>query len=258
MDCRKYESQFNDYLDGELSSRDREALQSHLKECLTCYRKWSSLQKTHEILHQLPTFNPPKHLIAVVMARLKNRRLRERSWFFANFPRWLPLGVGVAAVLLISFTLWQVLPSPLSWRSLTSGSHDNILDATESSVQPSAKFTIRKRNSSTSVPVMVLRVKDFSRADQELESMLRSFNRPVLPEKESIRSLRSSSARLIDVKVPGQRFPHLLRELDKIGHLDRSQVESHKLADPQQQKAISIRIVVITNGSDMEIRRLRE
>jgi hypothetical protein len=107
---------------------------------------------------------------------------------------------------------------------------------------------------------MVLRVKDFSRADQELQSMLRSFTRPPLPERESSRSPHARSARLFQLQVPGQRLPHLLRELHKIGHLDQSQVESQKLANPGQQKqvSISIRIVVVSNGSDVEIRQLRE
>jgi hypothetical protein len=58
--------------------------------------------------------------------------------------------------------------------------------------------------------------------------------------------------------VPGQRFSHLLRELHKIGHLDQSQVEVHRLASPQKQKAISLRIVVVGNGSDVEIHQLRK
>jgi hypothetical protein len=53
-------------------------------------------------------------------------------------------------------------------------------------------------------------------------------------------------------------LPHLLRELHKIGHLDQSQVESHKLANSGRQEQVSIRIVVVSNGSDVEIRQLRE
>jgi len=252
MDCSKYEAQFNDYLDGELSPRELQALQHHLKVCLTCYRNWSSLQRTKEILHRLPHLNPPEHLSAVIMARLKERGQRRRSLFFTGFPRWFAPAFAVAVLLLISVALWQLLPPPFARQSPTSDSKDSLIDP---SARSGTKF---KTHSSDSVPVMVLRVKDFSRADQELESMLRSFNRPVLSDNESIRSLHSSSARLIHVRVPGQRFPHLLRELDKIGHLDQSPVESHELVGPQRKKSISIRIVVINNGSDVEIRRLEK
>jgi hypothetical protein len=105
---------------------------------------------------------------------------------------------------------------------------------------------------------MVLRVKDFSRADRELESMLRSISGSMLQEREPTRSLNSSSARLIALKVPEQRFSHLLRELHKIGHLDQSHVELHRSSNPQKQKAISLRIVVVGNGSDVEIHQLRK
>jgi hypothetical protein len=80
----------------------------------------------------------------------------------------------------------------------------------------------------------------------------------MLEEREPTRSLNSSSARLIDLQVPEQRFSHLLRELHKIGHLDQSQVEVHRSSNAQNQKAISLRIVVIGNGSDVEIRQLQK
>ena len=258
MNCGNYQSQFNDYLDGDLSLREREELQHHLKECLPCYRKWSSLQKTQDILHQLPALDPPEHLSAVVMAGLKNRRLHRPPWFSANLPRWLPLGVGATLLFLISVGLWQVMPSQYPWQSLFPSSRKNGATTTRPAEPPKDNFTIRRGEPDSSAPVMVLRVKDFSRADQELQSMLRSFTRPPLPERESSRSPHSRSARLIQLQVSGQRLPHLLRELHKIGHLDQSQVERQTLANPGQQKQISIRIVVVSNGSDVEIHQLRE
>ena len=258
MNCEKYQSQFDDYLDGDLSLRERKELQHHLKECLSCYRKWSSLQKTQEILHQLPTLDPPEHLSAVVMARLKNRRHHRPPWFSATFPRWLPLGVGAALLFLISVGLWQVMPSQYPWQSLFPSSRKNVTTTTRPAEPSPETFTIRKGDPDSSAPVMVLRVKDFSRADQELQSMLRSFTRPPLPERQSGRSPNARSARLIQLQVSGQRLPHLLRELHKIGHLDQSQVERQKLVNPGQKKQISIRIVVVSNGSDVEIRQLRE
>jgi hypothetical protein len=257
MECRKYESQFNDYLDGELSLKERETLQSHLRKCLSCYRKWNSLQKTKEILGRLPNLHPPSHLSAVVMARLKERRLPRLTGPFAYLPRWLPLGVGATLVLIISLTLWQVMLPSFSLRSLLSG-QDNTLTISGNSSQPTAKSTTTREGTQTPVPVMVLRVKDFSRADRELESMLRSISGQMVQEREPTRPLNSSSARLIDVRVPEQRFSHLLRELHKIGHLDQSQVEIRRLANPQKQKAISLRIVVVGNGSDVEIHQLGE
>ena len=258
MDCRKYQSQFNSYLDHELSPTEREKLQFHLSECLLCYRQWSSLQKTHELLRQLPTLNPPEHLSAVVMARLKERGFHQPLWFLSGLPRWLPMAVGAVLLLVISVALWQVMPSQYPWQPLFPSSRKNVTTSITPSGQPQEGITKQKGDSGSSAPVMVLKVKNFSRAHQELESMLRSFDKPMVQERGASSSLRSDSARLIDVKVPRQRFNHLLRELDKIGHLDRSEVERHRLANPQQRKSISIRIVIIGNGSDVEIRRLRK
>ena len=258
MDCKKYQSQFNSYLDRELSPTERDELQFHLSECLLCYRQWSSLQKTQELLRRLPTLDPPEHLSAVVMARLKDRGFHQPLWFLSGLPRWLPMGVGAVVFLLISAALWQVIPSQYPWHSLFPSSRKNVATSIGSSEQPQKGITIRKGDSGSSAPVMVLRVKDFSRAHQALESMLRSFEKPMPREPGANPSLHSDSAQLIDVQVPGQRFSHLLRELNKIGHLDHSEVDRQRLANSQQEKSISIRIVIIGNGSDVEIRRLRE
>ena len=254
MECRKYVSQFNDYLDGELSLKERETLQFHLRKCLSCYRKWNSLQKTRDILSRLPELSPPPHLSAVVIARLKEHRLRGLTGPSAYLPRWLPMGAMAALVLLISLGLWQVLLPSFSFRSLLSD-QNNTSTLSSHSAQPTTKSTTTREGAQSPVPVMVLRVKDFSRADRELESMLRSISDPM---SKPSRQLNSSSARLIDLKVPEQRFSRLLRELHKIGHLDQSQVEIRGSVNPQKQKAISIRIVVVGNGSDVEIHQVGE
>ncbi len=256
MDCRNYQSQFTAYLDDDLSPGERGALQAHLKECLSCYRDWSLLHKTHEILERMQVLDPPQHLSALVLARVKDRYFRQRFRFPANLPRWLPLTAGVAVLLAISLTLWRLMPLSTIRQLSPPASQKSVVTTHGSSQQPVAEVPVTKRSFDSSGTVMVLKVKDFSRADQELDSMLRAFARPTPPEREreSVRSVRSSSARLFDVQVPGQRLPHLLRELHKIGHLDPSQVESHTLDIPRHKKAISIRIVVVTNGPDVKLR----
>lgn len=256
MDCLKHQAQFSAHLDGDLSQEERKAMQSHLKECLLCYRKWSSLQKTHGALSRLPDLDPPEHLSALVMARLKERRLHQHPWIFAGLPRWLPLGVGAALLLLISLTIWQLMPSPstlpMQSQAVTED-QKSVITRTGPSGQPMATVTTTKRKLGHSNPVMVLKVKDFSRVDQQLEAMLRAFSQSMAPEQQSARSVRSSSARLIDVQVPGQQFQDLIRELHKIGHLDPGQVESHELSSHRQRQAISIRIIVVSNGTDTEV-----
>jgi hypothetical protein len=252
MDCSKYQPQFTAFLDGDLTPQETVLLRVHLKECLTCYRKWNSLQKTQEILSLLPELDPPEHLGALVMARVKDRHVRQQSWLFACLHRWLPLGVGVAAVLFISVTLWRTIPSDLSRQSQESDSQERTMMKGATAEQPPASFTATQRSYGSGRPVMVLRVKDFSRVHQELESMLRSFSRSMVRERGPVGSVRSSSARLIDVQVPGKQFSNLIRELDKIGHLDHSQLESHKATSRDQRKAISIRLVVISNGTESE------
>jgi len=252
MDCSKYQSQFTALSDGDLAPAERDSLQAHLKECLTCYRRWCSFQKMEQVLGQLPQLDSPEHLGALVMARVKDRGFRQRSWLSGSVPRWLTLGVGVAALCVITFSLWQTVPAPFSWKSQPDDSRSRGTTATTSSQQPAATFRAMQRSNGSDRPVMVLKVKDFSRVDQDLESVLRSFSRSIPQGRDPIRSIRSSSARLIDVQIAGQQFPHLIHELHKLGHLDDSQAESHKVARHNRDSAVSIRIVVVSNGADTE------
>ena len=252
MDCSKYQLQFTAFLDGDLAPTEREQLRAHLQECLTCYRSWSSLQKTREVLSQLPELDPPEHLSALVMARLKNRRFHQWSWMFGTIPRWLPLGLGVTALLVITVTLFQTMHLPLPWRSEPLDSQSGMITKNTASEQPAARLTATQRSFGSTKPVMVLKVEDFARVDQELESMLRSFSRSTLPERKPVRSVRTSSARLIDVQVSGRQFQHLIRELHKIGHLDHSLLESDETVTRNPHEAISIRIVVVSSGADTD------
>ena len=246
MDCRNYQAQFSAYLDGELSADQRQLFQSHLKECLPCYRNWSSLQKSHEVLCRLPHLEPPEYLNTIVLARLKDRNFRQHSLSSALFHRWAPLAAGATALLIISIGLWQIIPSTLTWQSFMPGAQKAIVSQDNSSRQPKTNLAVKRRSPRLQPPVMVLNVKDFSRADQQLESMLRSLSRPMPTEMKAFPPPRSSTARLFDIQVQGKNFPLLIRELDKIGDLDQSQLEKHKLAASKQPKAISIRIVVVS------------
>ena len=253
MDCSAHQAQYTAFLDGDLTTEARDRLQVHLKECLNCYRRWCLLQETRRVLNQLPELDPPEHLVALTMARLKRRRFRRLSWLSATVPRWIPVGIGVATLLFTSIALWRSMPSHFFRQSLESASQESITTEGATAGQPEARFAGSQRNYSSDRPVLVLKVKDFSRVDQELESMLRSLSQSMLPRREPARSVRSSSARLIDFQISGQQFPRLIRELDKMGHLDHGTVDSHKLASSSRPKSISIRIVVVSNGKDTEI-----
>jgi hypothetical protein len=248
MNCQQYQDKFQHHLDGELSLEETASLQSHLKECLPCYRKWISLHKSVEMLRQLPELEPPGHLDAVIMARLRNDRWGQRSWISPDLFRWATFGASLAVLLVFSIALWRAIPANLTWRSYLPGGSDTKIAAERLADRSAAELAVTGSNPASARPVVVLKVKDFSRADQQLASLLRSFARPTRRQQELTHSLSSSSARLFDLQVPGQRFPHLIRELHKIGHLDPEQLKSHELSSPGQHQAMSIRIVIITNG----------
>jgi hypothetical protein len=202
------------------------------------------------MLQKLPEMDPPPFLSAVVMARMKHNRSRRHPLISSAFFRWASLGASVAILLVFSVVMWQIIPSNLSW-PLPGNSKTRLASEVLPDRSPS-KLTVTRRNSNSSDSVVIIKVKDFSRADRQLTSLLRTFAPSMVEEQKRVQAVRSSSARLFDLQVPGQRFPYLIRELNKIGYLDPEQVTSETFDTPRHRKAVSIRLVVISNETDAQ------
>lgn len=219
-------------------------MQSHLQECLLCYRRWSSLQKTVETLRQLPQLEPPEHLSTRVMAGINERRFRQRPWWPR---RWLPLGVSLAALLAVAVVLWQLTRPPLGGNRISAGPQESVAAKEVPAESPAASVNANKGNSASPGPVVILKVNDFSRADQQLAPLLRSLSSPDMRNRDPARCIRSSTARMINIQVPGNSYPHLIRELHKIGHLDHDQLNGPAMDASRHHQGISVRIVVVTD-----------
>ena len=55
----RYQRRLSDYLEGILSPEDCARLESHLQECQECTSELRALQRTVELLHDLPSPAPP-------------------------------------------------------------------------------------------------------------------------------------------------------------------------------------------------------
>jgi hypothetical protein len=248
MDCREYQAQFSDFLDETLSPEERRALQSHLKTCLSCYRNWSYFHKTIGSLRQLPSVEPPDYLSTLVMARLKGRLASPRNWLLATTYRWLPIGVAVAALLLVSVVSWWKLPFYLPWRSAGNDLNQSVTAGNHAPVPSSPADSLRIiENPRIPGQVVVLKVQDVTRAGRQLESLLQAFVGPMVQQQGPSPLAISKNARLIHLQVPSRRYSHLMRELVKIGHVDQGQNLQDDLTLPQPLRDVAVHIVVITD-----------
>jgi hypothetical protein len=92
-------SRLSAYLEGELSSREEAALESHLAECAPCSAELRALRRALELLHGLPTPELPSDIGGAVLAQLRAEQAQRPS-FRVPWARIAPfaLAAGIGAV----------------------------------------------------------------------------------------------------------------------------------------------------------------
>ncbi|MBW1981910.1 MAG: zf-HC2 domain-containing protein [Deltaproteobacteria bacterium] len=243
MECKDCQSRFSDLLDSLVTTEERQALESHLKRCLPCYRKWNSFHKSVSALRGLPSLDPPEHMSAMVAARVANRSYGQKAKL-AGYQRWLAFGMSIAALLLISVLGWQARFA--IFPGLTEANLDRKALVAEAPLSNTVTMTAPDRNFANTAEgrVVVLQVKDLSKAHAELASLLQSFAAVDIHDSARMLQVRPRAARLIQLRVPSQRYPLLVRELVKIGEVDPRELSPRQLI--MQKPQVSLRIVVVT------------
>ncbi len=75
MRCRQAKKLLFDYIDGVISESDRVGLEHHLTECRVCETMASSLSRSLDLLHRLPSASPSENFnwkLRLRMAKAKN------------------------------------------------------------------------------------------------------------------------------------------------------------------------------------------
>ena len=80
MNHSEIQARLSDYLEGDLSATDSSLVASHLQQCDACARELDVLRAMVELLHSLPTPDPPRDLAQSVMRRLERGEGRQ-GWF---------------------------------------------------------------------------------------------------------------------------------------------------------------------------------
>ncbi len=108
MNCTDYQRWLSPYVDGQLSSDERDQVDAHLQSCVQCQGALASLQQMLQTLHAMGTPEAPD-LLPGIHARLSRkpawRRFAQR--FIAPWPQSLPwhgLALAMSAMLIIVVT----------------------------------------------------------------------------------------------------------------------------------------------------------
>lgn len=102
MNCRTAQSKLNRYLDGELSVRDRDHVEQHLRGCLSCRNE---LERLRVVAGAMATLPEPPEVPALFAERVMNRAARDRVGKGLLLTFWQsvspPMRIAAAAVLVI-------------------------------------------------------------------------------------------------------------------------------------------------------------
>ena len=98
MSTDRYTNRLGDYVDGTLSDRERQLLETHLAACEACRTEVEELTRIRKAARALPRLNPPEHLWTQIEASLRARQstLQPRStwWSWSG-------GLAMAATVLL-------------------------------------------------------------------------------------------------------------------------------------------------------------
>jgi hypothetical protein len=158
MDCRKFQKNLEDYLEGGLDFPGRFGMERHARQCFGCERELAYAQKLSQMAREIKRVSAPAGFEAGVLSRIHARGPRSRFWSLRRFwiygfdyPSWRLVALGTSALALLGFGVFFALfwvgrdhKSPASWVSNTPTSVSSSLQNTgfvsaPSSLEPSAR-----------------------------------------------------------------------------------------------------------------------
>ena len=111
MNCQNNTENLTAYLDGELSPRETDEIESHLESCSRCAQERDSLEEAFLFIdNSLPQpLKPSPQIWGHIRSRISEPAVRSaRPGFLQIFQasRWAPAAAAVAAALVIGLGLW--------------------------------------------------------------------------------------------------------------------------------------------------------
>ncbi len=146
MNHSEIQARLSDYLEGDLPATDSSLVASHLQQCDACARELDALRAMVELLHSLPTPDPPRDLAQSVMRRLERGEGRQ-GWFLrlgsalaqlVAAPVALPVSALVAVALVVAVAGVPDFRARVTTKVTTAGSGEDLRSEVRRDANPSA------------------------------------------------------------------------------------------------------------------------
>jgi hypothetical protein len=113
MDCRKFQKNLEDYLEGELDFPGRFGMERHAQQCFICGRELASAQKIGRMAQELKRVSAPPDFEAAVLSRIHAKGTHTRLWtlrrlwiYGFDYPSWRMVTLGASALALVGFVIF--------------------------------------------------------------------------------------------------------------------------------------------------------
>lgn len=174
MDCRKFQKNLEDYLEGGLDFPGRFGMERHARQCFHCEKELAGAQKLGQMARELTRVSAPPNFESALLSRIQVRGERSRFmslrrfWVY-DYPSWRTVAMGTATlaflsvgILLMFKTQWtgresQAPDIPLAGSpAQASGSSgaNTAYDSARNSMSPAA--TLEKSDPRPPAPIAIV------------------------------------------------------------------------------------------------------
>ncbi len=101
MQCQECLSRLSEYLDQKMDSRIDPGLHEHLEDCSNCQEEFRLLERTVQLIRDLPPLAVPLDLRANIQNKIQKEKNHRWQWYKAS-----TFGLALAAGLLLLLVIW--------------------------------------------------------------------------------------------------------------------------------------------------------
>lgn len=111
MDCRKFQKNLEDYLQGGLDFPGRFSMERHARQCFCCEKELATAQKLSVMARELERVPAPPDFEAGLLRRIQTQPRRSPLWASPRFwiydhSAWRLLGLSAAALGILGFGIY--------------------------------------------------------------------------------------------------------------------------------------------------------
>jgi hypothetical protein len=108
MDCRKFQRDLEDYLQGDMDFAGLFGMERHAQQCISCGKMMSRAQRLSQMAQELKPVRAPSNFESSILDEIAKRKLRHRFWGIRRYwiyglerPSWGKLALAASSLAIL-------------------------------------------------------------------------------------------------------------------------------------------------------------